>query len=107
MPAAVDESTESARWSDLRCAVAAVVWSSFLAASFATMVFFACFDPLELGNDLDPPRFVVGRMSGYGIGFFFFWVVTLIASTLTAFLVSNRGDSRLPDTARDRAGNAP
>jgi len=74
-----------------------VVWASFLAASLGTMVFFAFIDPLLIGHDLAPPRWIPDRMTGYTIGFFFFWLICALASAFTAFLV----DTRTPEERSD------
>ncbi len=66
----VNDDDRPAPWSRLRQDVGAVVWSSFLAACLATMLFFAAFDPLLLANDDAPPWWLESRMTGYGIGFF-------------------------------------
>ena len=67
-----------------------VVWASFLAACIGTMVFFALFDPLLLADDIAPPAWLRDRMTAYTIGFFFFWLVSGLASAFTAFLVDTR-----------------
>jgi hypothetical protein len=74
----------------IRIDVGIVAWASFLAACLATMVFFALFDPLLLAHDAVPPRWLADRMTGYTLGFFFFWFVCGLASTFTAFLVDTR-----------------
>lgn len=79
-------------WSRLRQDAAALLWSSFLAACLATMIFFAFFDPLQLGDDLDPPHWLTDRMTGYAVGFFFFWFVCAVSAFLTAWLVDTRSD---------------
>jgi Na+-driven multidrug efflux pump len=74
------------QWSRDKQAVFTVIWISFLCAAVGTMVFFAVFDPVDLGGvfdaDLD-----VDSDAGYAIGFFFFWVFSLVCSAITAFLV--------------------
>jgi hypothetical protein len=67
-----------------------LLWSSFLAACVATMVFFAYFDPLLMREDHAPPSWLADRMSAYTAGFFFFWIVCAIASSLTAWLIDTR-----------------
>lgn len=69
-----------------------VIWASFLAACIATMVFFAFFDPLLLVDDRAPPSWLRDRMTGYAIGFFFFWITCALASAFTALLVDTRAD---------------
>lgn len=77
-------------WSRRVQEVAAVGWSAFLAACVATMLFFAVFDPVLLGNDLDPPKWLRDRMTGYALGFFFFWFVALVGAALTAYLLESK-----------------
>jgi Na+-driven multidrug efflux pump len=72
------------KWSRNKQAVATVIWISFLAASVATMLFFAMFDPVELLATVDVE---VGRQTGYAIGFFFFWIISAGCSAVTAWLV--------------------
>jgi K+-sensing histidine kinase KdpD len=67
------------QWSRDKQAVFTVVWISFLCAAVGTMVFFALFDPVDLLE--------IDRNAGYAVGFFFFWVLSLVCSGLTAFLV--------------------
>jgi hypothetical protein len=83
----IQEEYRGARqWSRNRQAIAIVVWISFLIAAIGTMLFFALFDPVDLtgifDEDLD-----IGSEAGYAAGFFFFWMLTVIASALTAWLV--------------------
>lgn len=73
-----------------------LLWSSFLAACVATALFFAYFDPLLLADDARPPHWLADRMTGYAIGFFFFWIVCAIAALLTAWLIDTRTDGSAP-----------
>jgi|HigsolmetaAR201D_1030396.scaffolds.fasta_scaffold00468_3 hypothetical protein len=79
--------------------VGIVVWASFLAACTATMVFFAFIDPLHLGAPDAPPIWARDRLTGYTIGFFFFWAACALASAFTAFLVETRRSDELEDSA--------
>ena len=72
------------KWSRNAQAVATVVWISFLAASVATMLFFALFDPVEL---FATAGLEIGSQSGYALGFFFFWFISAGCSAVTAWLV--------------------
>jgi hypothetical protein len=72
----------------LRGDVGIIVWTSFLAAGLETMGFFAYFDPALLGVHSIPEALGSNRMAGYTAGFFFFWVFTFIAATLTAYLLA-------------------
>lgn len=65
-----------------------VLWCSFLAASVATMVFFAFVDPTPVVAVLTPTGALPSRTALYSLGFFFFWLVCALASALTAWLVS-------------------
>ncbi len=83
----VEEEYRGARqWSRNRQAVAIVAWISFLSAAVGTMLFFAIFDPVELGVIFDPDA-DVSRDAGYAAGFFFFWALSAACSALTAWLV--------------------
>lgn len=67
--------------------VAVTLWPSFLAASVATMVFFAFLDPLLFGDAAGSPGWLGNRMAGYAAGFFFFWAICTLSSALTLYLV--------------------
>jgi hypothetical protein len=59
-----------------------LLWSAFLAAAIATMLCFAFVDPAALAGG-EPPAWWGPRLHVYAIGFFFFWLVGLIAASLT------------------------
>jgi Na+-driven multidrug efflux pump len=86
MPLLDDQYTGAVRWPRLRQDVAIVTWPSFLVASVATMICFAFIDPVLVGNDDYPPPAFATRMSGYAIGFFFFWLISALSSLLTLYL---------------------
>jgi hypothetical protein len=86
-------------WSRPAQAVAAVLWPSFLAASFATMLFFAYVDPELLGHATSP-ALEVSRMTGYGIGFFFFWLITMVSSAISVYLLQTGHTSHGEQRAR-------
>lgn len=81
---------DNSPWSRLRQDVGAIVWCSFLAACFATMMFFAIFDPIYLQHDDNPPSWLADRRTGYALGFFFFWLMSAVAAALTTWLVDTR-----------------
>lgn len=66
-----------------------MLWSAFLAAAIATMLCFAFVDPeaLAIGS---PPSWWSSRMHVYAVGFFFFWVIGVIAAFLAWFLAHGR-----------------
>ena len=61
--------------------IAAVVWSGFLAAALATMLGFAFLDPQALQSG-EAPEWWSSRLHVYAIGFFFFWLIGLVAAAL-------------------------
>jgi hypothetical protein len=69
--------------------VAVVGWCSFLAAAASTMVFFAFVDPLALGEATEPPL-AVDRMTGYALGFFFFWTLAAASAALAVYMIRTR-----------------
>lgn len=61
------------------------LWVSFLSAAVATMLFFATFDPQQLGELATFPM-QLSRESGYTIGFFLFWILLVINSSIILLL---------------------
>ncbi len=74
-------------------AAGAVLWSAFLAAAVATMLCFAFVDPDALSGG-DPPYWWTSRLRVYAIGFFFFWLVGLLAAGLSWYLARPAGLGR-------------
>ncbi|MEY3713288.1 MAG: hypothetical protein RL321_908 [Pseudomonadota bacterium] len=64
-----------------------VAWCSFLAASVATLVFFAFVDPAPIVAVLQPTGALQSRTALYSLGFFFFWIVSAVSAGLTASLL--------------------
>lgn len=85
--AAADEPGAPPAWSQLRQDVAVTLWPSFLAASVATMFFFAFVDPSMFGAGAEPPDWLRNPRAGYAVGFFFLWSMTTLSSALTLYLV--------------------
>jgi len=76
--------------------VALVLWPSFLAACAASLLFFAAVDPALLRN-AGPRLFAsLDREGGYALGFFFFWAVGAIASTLSVYLIRTAHSGQRP-----------
>ena len=88
-----DAQQHSQRWRD----IAVALWTSFLAACGASLLCFAFVDPagIELLQDIDSP--LLARMTGYALGFFFFWGVALAACLLTLYLVRTADATRAAD----------
>jgi hypothetical protein len=101
-----NEDPGSSSWSRLRRAIWVIVWASFLAACVATMIFFALFDPLLLGRDDQPPAWLHDRMTGYGVGFFFFWCECLVAAAITTVLLDDTVAEGLAAKREVRAGRS-
>jgi hypothetical protein len=102
MPLLGDEYAGAVRWPRLKQDVAIVAWPSFLVASVATMICFAFIDPLLIGHDDYPPPAFATRMSGYAIGFFFFWLISALSSLLTLYLARTaRPETTETDTPGD------
>ena len=80
------ELPEQRPWSRRAQAIAAVVWPSFLAAAIATMLFFAFVDPGEMEQAMNQPL-EFSRMTGYGLGFFFFWLIAIVSSAVSVYLL--------------------
>ena len=66
-----------------------VIWCAFLAASVATLVFFAFVDPAPVIAVLQPTAIVPDRTALYSLGFLFFFAVCGLASALTAWLLKS------------------
>jgi hypothetical protein len=75
--------------------IALVVWPSFLAAGVASLLFFAAVDP-QILRDAGPRIFDnLNREAGYALGFFFFWIIAALASSLSVYMIrSARPDDR-------------
>jgi hypothetical protein len=91
-----------------------VIWVSFLAACAGTFVMFALLDPNRMQDD-----WVLGWETSvrliYGLGFFFLFLVALLASKLTAWMIRTgpgRGHAsgqgrRPPPNIRDPSKHNP
>ena len=83
----IQEEYRGARqWSRNSQAIGIVVWISFLSAAIGTMVFFALFDPVERSGCFDE-EVEIGLEAWYAAGFFFFWILSGLASAVTAWLI--------------------
>lgn len=63
--------------------IVSILWPSFLVACLSTMLFFAFFDPADLGMISGYPD--ISRLAGYTIGFFVFWLFSGLSSILTSY----------------------
>ncbi len=91
---------EQRRWSRRSQAIAAVIWPSFLAAALATMLFFAFVDPALVEQAMSYPV-EFSRMTGYALGFFFFWLMALFSSAISIYLLWTARRNSGPDGDRD------
>jgi len=64
-----------------------VAWCSFIAASIASLLFFAFVDPAPIVAVLQPTGLLPSRTALYSLGFLFFWVVCALSASLTASLL--------------------
>ena len=64
-----------------------VIWVSFLMASLQCVLFFALFDPQDLGL-LSSLNLDFSRMQGYALGFVFFWLFTFLAGFICGILMA-------------------
>lgn len=67
--------------------LAIVTWVSFLAAAVQTMVFFALFDPVYLGQLSSWPA-VLTHWQGYAMGFAFFWFFSFISGFVIGIVMA-------------------
>jgi hypothetical protein len=72
-----------------------VVWPAFLVAGLLEMLVFAMVDPQDLhwaGQPLE-----LSRQGIYTVAFFVFWVLTLLACSLTALLAMSPQEVNRPE----------
>jgi hypothetical protein len=62
-------------------ALGVIFWSGFLAAALATILCFAFIDPVAILEGNAPPWWTT-RRAVYAVGFFFFWIVGMVAAGL-------------------------
>jgi hypothetical protein len=74
------------RWNRSKRDLGVALWISFLAACAGTFVIFALLDPAALTQAWARPWEISPRLA-YSLGFFFLWVVSLLASGLTIFML--------------------
>ena len=67
--------------------LATVIWVSFLAAAVQTMVFFALFDPVYLGQ-LSSWYMELNHWQGYALGFVFFWSFSFISGYIIGIVMA-------------------
>ncbi|MCC5794082.1 MAG: hypothetical protein JJT85_05015 [Chromatiales bacterium] len=86
-PGPEETGSEIGPWSRRRQVVAAILWSSFLAACAGSVLLFGLLDPLDVFA-ISTPALPVSRMTGYAIGFFFLWLVAALAAWLARTLLA-------------------
>lgn len=95
----------SGRWPRRKRDLGVAIWIAFLAASAGTFVLFAVIDPQDI-QAAWMEHWQVGRKLAYGIGFAFLFLVALLASGLSIFMVrtgprrghaKGRGARRAPE----------
>jgi hypothetical protein len=84
------------RWSMRKRDLGTAIWVAFLAACAGTFVIFGVLDP-DAMNEAWMLPWEMGRKLTYSLGFLFLFVVGLIASSLTIFMIRTgprRGHTR-------------
>lgn len=95
-------------WSRLREDVGVVIWSSFLVACLATMLFFAFVDPGDFADLLHHPWWLPNDMTTYALGFFGFWALAACSAALTAYMLDTSHEHfAAPAIDVDRPGKSP
>ncbi|MEO8224241.1 MAG: hypothetical protein ABI661_05505 [Gammaproteobacteria bacterium] len=89
--AEADRQPSSRPWPPGLRVVAALAWSSFLAACLGTMLAFAALDPQVIidgveGGDPGSAPWWLTRTGIYTLGFFLFWLIGAVGGLLTAYL---------------------
>lgn len=74
------------RWSMRKRDIGTAIWMAFLAACVGTFVIFGVMDPAAM-NDAWVLPWEMGRKLAYSLGFLFLFTVSLIASSLTIFMI--------------------
>jgi hypothetical protein len=74
------------RWGQRKRDIGTILWIAFLAACAGTFVIFAVLDPDAL-NDAWVLPWEMGRRLAYSLGFLFLFMVSLVASALTVFMI--------------------
>jgi protein-S-isoprenylcysteine O-methyltransferase Ste14 len=78
--------SHSVRWTMRQRDIGVAAWVAFLAASVGTFVLFGTIDPGEIENAW-MQQWEVSRKLAYSIGFLFLFVISLISSWLTVFMI--------------------
>ncbi len=102
------------RWNMRKRDIGTALWVAFLAACVGTFVIFGVMDPDAL-NDAWVLPWEMGRKLAYSLGFMFLFIVSLIASSLTVFMIrtgpqqghSRGNDDRPPTEFRDPGDDNP
>jgi hypothetical protein len=74
------------RWGRRRRDIGVSIWIAFLAACVGTFIIFAVMDPEAL-NDAWVLPWEMGSKLAYSLGFAFLFVIGLLASALTVFMI--------------------
>lgn len=88
--AAPDDAPYLPAWPPGRRAVAAMLWSAFLAACLGSLLGFAWLDPGELLAARDGPDWLTPT-AVYTLGFFLFFVVGFSSAILSVYLTRPGG----------------
>jgi hypothetical protein len=79
----------------------AILWSSFLTAGIATVLFTTAFDPADIFIDYD-----ISRLGIYTICFFLFWFFGALTAAVTCFFLKPcETINKIRAASSDKAGN--
>jgi hypothetical protein len=74
------------RWGMRQRDWAVVLWVAFLSASAGSFVLFGLVDPLDMVSDWSD-KYDIGIRLAYGLAFAFLYLLCLLASALTMFMI--------------------
>jgi len=102
------------RWNRRKRDIGLVIWIAFLTSCVGTLITFAVLDPAALNNAWVLP-WEIGRKLAYSLGFIFLFLLGILASALTVFMIRtgpsgghHRGHGRRPPPkVRESAAEDP
>ena len=83
-----------------------MIWIAFLTSCAGTLVIFALLDPEALNNAWVLP-WQIGRKLAYTLGFIFLFVLGVLASALTVFMIRTGPPGGHPPKVRESAAEDP
>ena len=81
-----EEHPVNRRWSQRQRDWAVVLWVAFMSAAAGSFVVFGLFDPLDIVHSY-ADEFEIGVKLAYGLAFAFLYLLCLLSSVLTMFMI--------------------